>query len=88
MFGKNPHLFAAQPNNLSNTKNKEATKNYLYLWTLEILLAFFQYCYIGGASVDTDVSVQYLREHITQLKQRWIKNVKYKTNITNDLSLS
>ena len=31
LFGKNLHMFAAQPNNLSNTKNKEATKKYLDL---------------------------------------------------------
>ena len=38
VFGKNPHMFAAQPNNLNNTNNKEATTKYLDLCKLEILL--------------------------------------------------
>ena len=38
VFGKNPHMFAAQPNNLNNTNNKEATTKYLDLYKLEILL--------------------------------------------------
>ena len=37
-FGKNHHMFAAQPNNLNNTNNKEATTKYLDLCKLEILL--------------------------------------------------
>ena len=29
MFGKNPHMFSVQRNNLNNAKNKEYTKKYL-----------------------------------------------------------
>ena len=38
IFGKNHHMFAAQPNNLNNTNNKEATMKNLDLCKLEILL--------------------------------------------------
>ena len=33
------HMFAAQQNNLNNTKNKEYTTKYLDLWKIEIYLA-------------------------------------------------
>ena len=41
MFGKNLHMFAAQPNNFNNTNNKEATTNFLDLCKLEILISIF-----------------------------------------------
>ena len=34
LFGKNPHIFSAQQNDLNKTKNKEATTKYLDLCKL------------------------------------------------------
>ena len=35
------HMFAVQPNNLNNNKNKEATTKYLEMFKLEIFLFVF-----------------------------------------------
>ena len=50
-------VFAAKPNNLNNTKNKEATTKYLDLWKMEIVFAVFHDNYIRDASVDKATSV-------------------------------
>ena len=55
---KNPHMFAAQPNILINTKNKEATKQYLEWRKLEIFLVVCCNDYIGTESFDKSLSVQ------------------------------
>ena len=80
-------MFASKPNNLKNTNNKEATTKYLDLWKLEIFLFVCLYDYIGDASVDTYIIMQYVYIQIAQLKQSWINNGKYTTSSPNDLFL-
>ena len=78
-------MFTAQPNNLNNTNNKEATKKYLDLCKLEIFLAVYSdYC-IGYISVEAAIIVQDLFIHIAQLNHHWINNVKYTADSPNDL---
>ena len=62
-------MFAAQQNNLNNTKNKGDTKKYLDLRKLEIFLAVCCDDYIGAASVDKYISLKDVRVHISNLNQ-------------------
>ena len=70
MFGKKFHMFTAQPNNLNNTNNKEATMNNLDLYKIEMLLTVCRDYYIVDTSVDISISVQYSFGKFSQLKQR------------------
>ena len=63
-------MFTAQPNNLNNTNNKEATMNNLDLYKIEMLLTVCRDYYIVDTSVDISISVQYSFGKFSQLKQR------------------
>ena len=81
-------MFSAQPTNLNNTKNKEATAKYPDLYKIEKFLAVLRDDYIWTASVDIYISGQDLCGNIGQLKQSWINNGKYMTESPNDSFLS
>ena len=88
VFGKNPHMFAAQPNSLNSKKNNEASTKYLDLCKLGIFLGVCFDDYIISASVDTYILVQYLCIHTVQLNQDFINNSKYTTDRPNDFLIS
>ena len=77
MLGKNLLMFASEPNNLNNTKNKETSAKYLDLCKIEIFLSVFCDNYIVSPSVYTSIIFLNVYRHISQLYQNWINNGKY-----------